>query len=75
MRSILNVSLPEQTAALVKKRIKKKGFANVSEYIRLLIELDSDLISKEELLAMSRRADKEYNSGKMKKLKSLKDLV
>lgn len=75
MRSVLNISLPPQTATTIKKRVKEKGFSNVSEYIRLLIELDNELISKEELLAMAKMADKEYKTGKMKKLKSLKDLV
>ena len=75
MRSVLNISLPPQGATTIKKRVKEKGFSNVSEYIRLLIELDSELISKEELLAMSKNADKEYAVDKIKKLKSLKDLV
>ena len=74
MRSILNVSLPPKTASKLKKKVKQRGFESVSEYIKLLVELDSELISKDELLAMSKKADKEYQSGKMKKLKSLAEL-
>lgn len=75
MRHILNVSLPAPTINLLKTRVKRGGFDNVSEYIRALLELDSDLISKRELLEISRRADREYVHGKTKKLRSLADLI
>lgn len=62
-------------AATVKKRVQKYGFASLSEYIRFLLELDEELISPAELLAMSKRADREYKAGKLKKLSSLEELL
>jgi hypothetical protein len=75
MRSILNLSLPPKTASRIKERARKRGFATTSAYVRFLLESDDDLISPDELLAMAKRADREYRSGKTKKLASLKDLL
>ena len=74
MRSILNVSLPSKTAKAVKARASKRGFASTSEYVRFLLNLDENLISADELLAMAKTADREYESGKIKKYKSLASL-
>lgn len=71
MRSVLNLSLPPKEAEKIKKKAKERGFSNTSAYIRFLLELDDELISAGELLAMARRADLEYESGKIKKYKSL----
>ena len=75
MRSVINISLPAKTAGVVKKRAKNRGFSNTSEYLRFLLDLDDELISPTELLAMSKRADQEYRAGKLKKLKSLSGLL
>lgn len=75
MRSVINISLPEDKAKVIKDRAKKAGFASVSGYVRSLLALDEELISEEELLAMSRQADKEYKSGKLIKAKSLASFI
>ncbi|MDP3993684.1 MAG: hypothetical protein U1C57_02445 [Candidatus Doudnabacteria bacterium] len=74
MRAVINFSLPAKTAAEIKKRINKWGFASTSEYIRFLLDLDQDLISTNDLLQMSARADREYKTHKLKKYDSLADL-
>lgn len=75
MRKILNISLPEKTATTAKKTAKKAGFSSVSSYVRFLLDEHSELITVDELLAMSKRADKEYKSGRMKSYKSLSELI
>jgi len=67
MRSIINISLPQETARITKLRAKRAGFNSVSEYIRYLLKIDDDLIGEDELLQMSSRADKEYRSGALYK--------
>lgn len=75
MRTILNISLPKDKAYAVKKRAQRRGFSSTSGYIRFLLDLDKDLISPIELLAMAKKADREYRAGKLKKYKSLQDLL
>jgi len=75
MRQVLSLSLPEQIAQEIKSLSKKRGFASVSDYIRQLIELDKDLISADELLAMAQEAEKEYKTGRTIKANSLADLL
>ena len=62
-------------AKTVKTRAKRRGFASISEYVRFLLDQDEDLISADELLAVSRRAESEYGTGKLKKLSSLEELI
>lgn len=75
MREILSLSLPKMTVAEVKRRAKKRGFKSASEYVRYLVDLDEGLISPEQLLVMSKRADKEYRAGKLKEYKSLSKIL
>lgn len=75
MRAVLNLSVPQKTAETIKSRAKNYGFSSLSEYIRFLLDLDEDLISPEELLKISTRADREYKAGSVKKFKSLADLL
>ncbi len=75
MRSILNLSLPPAEAQVVKRRAKSRGFASASQYVRFLLELDENLITADELLKMSARADAEYKSGKLIRRKSLAELL
>lgn len=67
--------MPPNIALAVRERAKKHGFETVSEYVRFLLNLDTDLISPQDLLAMSKRADREYRTGKLKKLNSLAELL
>jgi Arc/MetJ-type ribon-helix-helix transcriptional regulator len=75
MRSVINISLPPKVAQKVKMRAKRFGFSSTSEYVRSLLDMDDNLISSEELLEMSRRADREYTTGKLIKAKSMADLL
>ena len=75
MRKIVNISLPQATAQVVKSRARKRGFASTSEYMRFLIDQDDNLISADDLLAMSKKADRDYRAGKLKKLDSLAELL
>ncbi len=70
MRDIINISLPQELAALVRKEVKEKKFASISEYFRALLR--SKLEDK--ILADLNKSRKEIASGKGKVLHSLKDL-
>lgn len=74
MRSILTISLPQKDKEDLLRRAKKAG-KTVSAYIKSIIDLEQNMISEDELLAMSKTAMKEYKSGKTKTLTSLKDLM
>ena len=67
MRTIMNISLPEETAREVKKTAKQEGFASVSEYVRHLWREE-----KRRLLALD--IERQRRSGNWKKLRSLRDL-
>ena len=75
MRQVTSLSLPATITKNLKSLAKKRGFASVSEYIKNLIDLDSDLISADSLLASAKAAEKEYQSGRSIKAKSLADLL
>lgn len=67
--------MPAKTAALIKERARGRGFASTSQYIRYLADLDDGLISADEILELSKKADQEYKQGKLVKAKSLADLL
>ena len=76
MRQVLSVSLPGSMIKTIKKRVKDEGFNSVSEYFKYLFKMDTeDVISEAELLKDIKQARKEYKEGKLKTLKSLKDLM
>ncbi len=76
MRTILNLSIPPQTATVIKKRAKMRGFTSTSSYIRFLIDSDNDnLITEKQLLQIAKKADADYNTGKLIKAKSLTELL
>lgn len=74
MRSILNVSLPAKTKSEIEKRAKKSG-KSLSAYVLHALEVEKNLITEDELLQMSAQADADYKKGKVKVLKSLKNLL
>lgn len=47
----------------------------VSSYLLYAVELEQQLISEEELLEISKKADMDYKNGKTKEVKSLADLI
>lgn len=70
MRKIVNISLPESMVKIVKKDVKKGGFASNSEFIRHLIRLWNTKQLGNEL----KNDKKLFESGEGLELKSLKDL-
>ena len=73
MRDILTLSLPGKTKDLIKEKARKSGFASIS--IQFLIKQDDDLISAAELLKSVKEAQREYETGKAIKARSIKDFV
>lgn len=67
MRQIINISLPEQMAKMVEKEVKRGKFASTSEYIRYLLRTQG-------LADELEKSKKEFEDGKGKVLRSLKDL-
>lgn len=74
MRSVLTISIPEEKKKEIERRAKKAG-KSVSAYIISILDYQSTLITEDEILAMAKEADREYDAGKTKVLKSLKDLM
>lgn len=74
MRSILNISLPPEKRKIIEERAKKTH-KSVSAYILYTVELEQHLIQEDEVLAMAKKAEKDYHAGKTKKMKSLEDLM
>jgi len=70
MRTILNISLPPATVVEIKQSAKNSGFASVSEYMRYLIREEK----KRELTERLLNARMDFENGKGKVLRSLKDL-
>lgn len=71
MREILNISLPKEMVAQIKKGVKEGGFSTTSEYMRHLIRLENTRKLAEELAESTR----EFMQGKGRVLKSFKDLM
>lgn len=70
MRTILNISVPKETALEAKRAAKEDGFASVSEYFRHLLREENRRKLALELDAQR----KQFETGKGKWLRSLKDL-
>jgi len=70
MRSVINISLPEEMAKQVKKEVRSGKFATTSEFFRHLLRLWNT-----HNLAIELKADKkDFESEKGKVLRSLRDL-
>ena len=74
MRSVLSVSLPAEKKKAIEWRAKKAN-KTTSAYVMYLFELEENLISEDELVAMAKKSEKDYKSGKTKKLEGLADLM
>lgn len=74
MRSVLSISLPPEKKKEIEERARKLN-QSTSAYIIRVFELEKSLISENELLKMSKKAEKDYKAGKIKKLSSLADLM
>lgn len=75
MRQVLSLSLPTQTTKQIKKKAKQQGFSSVSGYIKYLFETDNDVISTEQLLKDVKEAERDYNTGKCIKAKSITEAM
>ena len=74
MRSVLSISLPQKIKKEIQERAKKSK-KTVSAYFIDIFELERSLISEKELLEIAIQAEKDYKTGKTKKLESLSDLI
>jgi Arc/MetJ-type ribon-helix-helix transcriptional regulator len=70
MRSIINISLPENMTKKVREGVRRGDFASTSEFFRMLVRLWEEGKLAEEL----EESRKEFRAGKGKLLRSLKDL-
>ncbi|MDA2922709.1 ribbon-helix-helix domain-containing protein [Patescibacteria group bacterium AH-259-L07] len=70
MRNVINISLPEKMVKIVKKEVKAEGYASVSEFFRHLIREWNTRKLAQEL----KKDRQDFESGKGKVLRSLKDL-
>ncbi len=70
MRNIVNISLPRVLNKEVENEVKRSGYASKSEFFRFLIRSWKTRELTEELL----ESRKQFEAGKFKKLKSLRDL-
>lgn len=71
MRTIVNISIPNQLALVVDKVVKSGRFASKSEFFRLLLR---DWIEENNIVEELKESRRELKLGKGKSLKSLKDL-
>ena len=67
MRNIINISLPEAMAKAVEREVRRGKFASTSEYFRYLLRTH-------ELADELEKSRREFEFGKGKVLRSLKDL-
>ncbi len=70
MRSIVNISLPSNMAAKIKKEVKISGFASVSEFFRHVLREREEA----KLLGNLKKSRTEIRQGKGKVLHSFEDL-
>ncbi|KKQ55860.1 MAG: hypothetical protein US75_C0012G0003 [Candidatus Woesebacteria bacterium GW2011_GWC1_38_13] len=70
MRAVINISLPQQMVETVEENVQSGRFASKSEFFRHLIREWQD----DKLLWELNQSRNEYDRGKAKVLKSLKDL-
>ena len=67
MRTIINISVPKETALATKKIAREEGFASVSEYFR-------HLLREENRRKLFNELEKQRKSGRWIKAKSMRDL-
>ena len=67
MRNIINISLPKELTAVVKKEVQKGKFASTSEFFR-------DLLRKYLIIEELEKRSKEMEDGKGRLLTSLRAL-
>jgi Arc/MetJ-type ribon-helix-helix transcriptional regulator len=71
MRSIVNLSIPEDMLRDIKREVKRGKYASVSEYFRHLWREQRSVILARQL----KKESSEYERGLAKKLHSHRDLL
>ncbi|OHA89761.1 MAG: hypothetical protein A3C70_00685 [Candidatus Zambryskibacteria bacterium RIFCSPHIGHO2_02_FULL_43_14] len=67
MRNVINISLPQELTKVVKREVKTGNYASVSEFFRYLLR-------NHRLAEELNKAKRDFEIGKGKVLRSLKDL-
>ncbi len=75
MRQIISFSLPAPEVQFINKQVKLRNFKSKSDYLRHLLSLEQDMITETDLLRYAKEARAEHQTGKTKRLSSLKDLI
>lgn len=70
MRNIVNISLPDEMAKIVKREVSKGHYATTSEFFRHLLRLWNTRKLAEDL----KKDKKEFEDGRGNLLRSLRDL-
>lgn len=70
MRNIINISLPPALAKVVKEAVNSGNYASTSEFFRDLLRSWMDEQLHKDVL----ESERDVAKGKVKKLRSLKDL-
>ena len=72
MRSVINISLPEDMTIFIKEEVKNNNFMSTSEFFRKLVRD----YKENKLLNELKNSQKELKTGKYKheNIKSLKDI-
>ncbi len=70
MRQVINISLPKEMVADIKRGVRRGKFASTSEFMRSLIRFWNTQKLAEEL----KKEREAFRRGQYKVLKSLKDL-
>jgi hypothetical protein len=76
MRTTISVAVSPREAKKSRELAMRRGFENLSEYIRFLLASDdADLISEEEILRRAKQVPGLLKSGKLVHAKSMADLI
>ncbi len=70
MRSVINISLPQELVSIVEENVSSGNYATKSEFFRDLMRM---WLEKRLILDIT-ESEREFAAGKGKKLRSLKDL-
>lgn len=80
----INVAVNKTLADLIKNKVAKAGYSNISEYIRDLLRHDLKLVHHdaddypydyEYIKELVKEAKKEYKAGRCKELTTMDDLL
>lgn len=70
MRSVINISLPQEMVSIVEEHVSSGNYATKSEFFRDLMRM---WLERKLILDVT-ESEREFAAGKGKKLHSLKDL-